>query len=187
MAGNRRGLMAALGLVLALCSPLPVSGAPRACLPDSGQIDQLAEAQRVFRPGDTTESEAIWDALMQAPAGAAPCRTVEIAWRISEFLKGRKEVPELALRYVNRGIAAYRKGGPEDDLTLGKLLKTAGHFFKRQRDVGHACRSLDAARRLFGAYGEDSAPMTQTRAQMADLGCPAPGEPVPDAGGVSAR
>lgn len=168
---------------VALGCPLAVlAGVPKHCQPDQEQTARLAQAQQVFQPADPAEAVQVWDALLRDSADGPSCRTVEIVWRIGEFLKVQKQSPELALRYLNQGVAAYVKGPPAEDWSLGKVLKTTGHFFRRQGDAAHACRSLAASWRVFGTLDGSAAVREQLRAEMALVNCPIPPTPAPSPG-----
>lgn len=169
-------------LTVAMAWPLTVLavGPPKPCQPDVSQSARLEQAQQAYQPGEAGEAVRLWDALLRDSADGPPCRTVEIAWRIGEFLKVQKaESPELALRFLNRGIAAHVKGKPAEDWSLGKVLKTTGHFFRRQRDMENACKSLSAAWRIFSTLEGAAAARDQTRAELALNGCPMPSLPSP--------
>lgn len=168
-------------LTVVLAGPLAVlAGPPKYCQPDVSQSARLEQAQQAYRPGDSGEAVRVWDELLRDSAEGPPCRTVEIAWRIGEFLKVQKaESPELALRFLNRGMAAHVKGKPAEDWSLGKVLKTTGHFFRRQGDMANACKSLSAAWRIFGTLDGATAARDQTRAELALSGCPLPSLPSP--------
>lgn len=166
---------------VAMACPLTVlAGTPKACQPDVSQSARLEQAQQAYRPGDSGEAVRVWDELLRDSAEGPPCRTVEIAWRIGEFLKVQKgESPELALRFLNRGMAAHVKGKPAEDWSLGKVLKTTGHFFRRQGDMANACKSLSAAWRIFGTLDGATVARDQTRVELALNGCPMAALPSP--------
>lgn len=172
-----RGVVWPLVLVWPLSG---LAGPPKTCLPDVAQAARLAQAQQVYRSGESDEAVRLWDDLLRDSAQGPPCRTVEIAWHIGEFLKVQKqEAPELALRLLNRGIAAHVKGKPAEDWSLGKVLKTTGHFFRRQGDSAGACRSLGAAWRIFSTLDGATAAREQTQAELVRNGCPVPTLPSP--------
>lgn len=168
-------------LTLVMVSPLlALAGVPKQCQLAVIQSTRLEQAQQAFRPGDPGEAVRLWDEVLDGSNDGPPCRTVEIVWRIGEFLKVQKEVsPEMALRYLNRGIAAHVKSLPGEDWSLGKVFKTTGHFFRRQGDMASACKSLNAAWRIFSTQTGATTVREQIRAEMLLTGCPPPTIPSP--------
>ena len=167
---------AVVALLLVLLVPGPAQAAPRACQPTPEQAERLRAARLAYRPDDPAEATRLWDEVLAGAAGGPPCRTVEIAWQIGDLLKRDRESADLALRYLNRGMAAAtRNGRVDEDLPLAKVLKSSGQVFRRQGDAARACRSLQGAWRIFEAAGAMGAPaLAQTTEDLAETGCPVP-------------
>ena len=147
-----RGLRAgSVTLLLSACAASVLAGLPQACRPQAEAARWLQQARESFDPAAPRTAEALWDAAMAhaAAPGVPSCRAVETAWQIGDFLKlHARTSSELALDYLNRGMAAHRPAATTEDLPLIKLLKTSAHFFARRGDRERACRSLDGALRV---------------------------------------
>lgn len=175
----RRASAVAGGMLLAAAT-VASAGLPHACRPPPEVAQRLQQAREVFDPAAPQAAVALWDAaLAQAAEPPAPsCRVVETAWQIGDFLKlHARTSSDLALDYLNRGIAAHRPAAGTEDLPLAKLLKTAGHFFARRGDRERACRSLAGAARVLGRLPEAEVSVLsgQIRDERSQNRCPGDG------------
>lgn len=172
----RRASTVAGGVLLAVAT-VASAGLPHACRPPAEVAQRLQQAREVFDPDAPQAAVQLWDAAMAqaAEAPAPPCRVVETAWQIGDFLKlHARTSSDLALDYLNRGIAAHRPAASTEDLALAKLLKTAGHFFVRRGDRERACRSLAGAARVLDRLPDAEVAVLnrQVRDEQAQIRCP---------------
>lgn len=173
----RRASIVVGGVLLLAVATAASAGLPRACRPQPQAAAWLQQAREVFDPDAPQAAVQLWDAAMAraAEAPAPPCRIVETAWQIGDFLKlHARTSSDLALDYLNRGIAAHRPAASTEDLALVKLMKTAGHFFVRRGDRERACRSLEGAARVLDRLpdAEVTVLSRQVRDELVQIRCP---------------
>jgi len=168
-------------LTLLMVSPLlALAGVPKQCQLEVSQSARLEQAQQAFRPGDPDEAVRLWDEVLDGSNDGPPCRTVEIVWRIGEFLKIQKEVspgdgaalPQPRHRgpcegLAGRGLVAGQ--GVQDDGALFPAPGRHGQCLQEpERGVAHL-QHADGATTV----------REQTRAEMLLTGCPPPAMPSP--------